>query len=140
MKSLRQGAVTLGIEMHRIGFQGRVSQQLADAVVVQHQPVLICQLLVEGSAIGKQGFSGHPDKQDLGPAPLHRLYHGGEIGLEGRLSAATQDVVAPSSRMTKAGLCRASNPGRRALPAWLSSPDTPPLTTGWPLRVASTLG
>ena len=105
--------------MHRIGLQGRVSQQLADAVVVQHQSVLLCQLLVEGGAIGKQGFSGHPDKQDLGPAPLHRLYHGSEIGLEGRLPAATQDVVAPLQQDDQSGSVPGQQPGQ-AGPAGLA--------------------
>ncbi|MNH29793.1 hypothetical protein D3C79_900430 [compost metagenome] len=80
--------------MHGVGLEPGSAQQLANALLVQHQPVLLCQFPVEGRTLGKQGLAGHGHQQHLGAAALHRLYHGGEIGLERHLAAAAQHVVA----------------------------------------------
>ncbi|MNH03864.1 hypothetical protein D3C79_631370 [compost metagenome] len=81
--------------MHGVGLEPGSAQQLAKAVVVQHQSVLLCQLPVKGRTIGKQGLARHGHQQHLGTAALHRLYHGGQVGLERRLPAAAQYVIAP---------------------------------------------
>lgn len=92
---LGQGAISLRVQVHGVGLEPGSAQQLAKAVVVQHQSVLLCQLPVKGRTIGKQGLAGHGHQQHLGTAALYRLYHGGEIGLERPFPAAVQYVIPP---------------------------------------------
>ncbi|MNH01177.1 hypothetical protein D3C79_603890 [compost metagenome] len=116
--------------MHGVGLEPGSAQQLAKAVVVQHQSVLLCQLPVKGRTIGKQGLAGHGHQQHLGTAALYRLYHGGEIGLELPLPAAVQYVIPPLQQDDQGGPVLGQQAGQTGPPGTAQLPRDPAIDDG----------